>query len=135
MIKYKFENGLKAFGALHVEFPIFGWESMAQEEFDQLADTFYEEEKSIWEYFVKHGQDGIYDSRVDVLNERLDGVRKQRSIAAYDNSLADAQQWMKDHPKAQRGYAVKIGRNHGNDIIEQFKTEGHPNAVLYVCEE
>ncbi len=129
-----FKTGLIAFAATQ-EFPVFGWESMTQEEYDKLSGNFYREDKKLWEYYIAHGVDTTYQSRAKAQNEKLDETSKERSNAAYDNPLAAAQQWMKKYKDAPRGYVVNIGAAHEKDIIERFKTDGHPNAVLYVCGE
>ncbi len=129
-----FKTGLTAFAAIQ-KFPVFGWESMTQEEYDKLSEDFWGQEKDFWKYYQTYGADTTYQSWSKAQDEKIDEIGKIRSDAAYDNSLQLAQQWIKEHPDAPRGYVVNIGAAHGNDVLERFKVEGHPNAVTYVCGE
>lgn len=129
-----FKGGLIAFAATQ-QFPVYGWESLPQKEYEQLAGDMYEKERERWEYYQAHGADATYQRLAKAEDKKLEETDKQRSDAAYDNSLAQAQQWIKEHPEAPRGYVVNIGTAHGNDVLKRFQKEGHPNAVIYVCGE
>ena len=136
IIKYQLPFGTGFFSVLY-DFPSFGFESIDINTLYEIAHEAETTYRAASSYFVEHGNDSTYltlEAKYDAAMEKVMAIDKQRSDAAYDNSLSFAKEWLQEHPSSPKGYVVNIGKAHELDVLRRFIDETHPNAVFYTCE-
>ncbi len=136
IIKYQLPFGTGVFSVLY-DFPSFGFESIDINTLYEIAHEAETAYRAASSYFVEHGNDPTYltlKAKYSTAMKKVVAIDKQRSDAAYDNSLSFAKEWLQEHPSSPKGYVVNIGKAHELDILRRFIDKTHPNAVFYTCE-